>query len=65
MTAATVQREVRVVRLPGGTIPLGAYAGTDTAHPHIPDGNTGTSCMGCFGWSNDARHWAHRAVSRG
>jgi hypothetical protein len=58
-------REIRVVRLPGGPIPLGAYAGTDIAHQFIPDGDTGTSCMGCFGWSNDYRHLGYGEVDRG
>lgn len=51
------QREIRVVRLPGGPIALGALAGTSVAHPFVPDGHTGTSCMACFGWCTDYRHW--------
>ncbi|MCW2768515.1 MAG: hypothetical protein JWO11_4474 [Nocardioides sp.] len=57
--AQTRQREIRIVRLPGGNMPLGALAGADTVHPFVPDGHTGTSCMACFGWSNDYRH-THR-----
>lgn len=63
--ANTRQREIRVVRLPGGNMPLGALAGTDVAHPFVPDGHTGTSCMACFGWCTDFRHWPGRAVARG
>lgn len=55
--AARQQREVRVVSVGRRRIPLGALAGTDTGHPFVPDGHTGTSCMACFGWSNDFRHW--------
>ena len=51
-------REIRVLRLDSGSIPLGAYAGTDQAHEFVPDLNTGTSCMACFGWCTDYRHWA-------
>jgi hypothetical protein len=66
--AQTRQREIRIVRLPGGTMPLGALAGADTVHPFVPDGHTGTSCMACFGWSNDVRHTGRTStpeVSRG
>jgi len=59
VTAATVQREIRVVRLPDRTIALGALAGTAVAHGFLPDLHTGTSCVACFGWSNDYRH-THR-----
>lgn len=51
------QRETRVVSIGTRRIPLGALAGTGTAHPFLPDGHAGTSCMACFGWSNDYRHW--------
>jgi hypothetical protein len=59
------RREARTVRLPGGrTFALGAYAGSGAAHPFVPDGGTSTSCMLCFGWSNDPRHTSTvRAVS--
>jgi hypothetical protein len=51
------RREVRTVRLPGGrSFALGAYAGSGAAHPFVPDGGSSTSCMLCFGWSNDHRH---------
>lgn len=54
--------DIRVVRLPRGNLPLGALAGTTTAHPFVPDGHTGTSCLLCFGWSNDVRHLGRPAV---
>lgn len=63
---ALQQREARVVHLPGGVIPLGALAGSDRAHPFVPDGHTGTLCMACFGWCNDYRHWTNpRGTRRG
>ncbi len=58
------RREVRVVRLPGANIPLGALACSDAPHPFVPDGHTGTSCMACFGWINDYRH-THRLAPTG
>lgn len=54
-------REIRVVRLPTVTVPLGALAGTETPHPHTPDSGNGTSCLLCFGWCNDPRHSHHKA----
>jgi hypothetical protein len=63
MTNATVQREIRVVRLPGGAMPLGALAATDVAHPFVPDGWTGSTCMACFGWCTDPRHWSRPALA--
>lgn len=50
-------REVRAVSIGGRRVQLGAFAGTAITHPFVPDEHTGTSCMGCFGWSNDVRHW--------
>lgn len=59
----SAERETRTVHLPkGSTIRLGALAGTDVAHAHVPDGHTGTLCMACFGWCNDARHWGRAAL---
>lgn len=58
-------RDLRVVRLPAGVIPLGALAGTDVAHPHVPDGNTGTQCLACFGWCTDVRHLGVAALAGG
>lgn len=55
--AAARQREIRVVNIGRRRVALGAFAGTDIRHPFVPDGHTGTSCMACFGWSNDVRHW--------
>lgn len=46
----------RYLRLPNGILPVGGLAGTDIAHPHIPDGHTGTSCLACYGWCTDPRH---------
>jgi hypothetical protein len=54
--AAVQHREIRVVRLPGGTFPIGVLAATDTVHTPVPDGSTGTLCMACFGWIDDPRH---------
>lgn len=55
--AETWRREPRVVRLTDGRrYGLGAYAASGAAHPFVPDGGTSTSCMLCFGWSNDSRH---------
>lgn len=56
MTAATIQREIRVVRLPRATIPLGAYATTGIVHDFAQDGQTGSLCLACFGWRDDVRH---------
>jgi hypothetical protein len=50
------QREIRVVRLPGANMPIGALACSDKRHPFVPDAGTGSQCLGCFGWYNDARH---------
>lgn len=50
-----------MVRLLATSVPLGAFAGTATAHPHTPDSHTGTSCLLCFGWCNDPRHGGHKA----
>lgn len=55
-TRAIQQREPRVVRLPGRNIRLGAYAGTSVPHGYVGDSNLGTSCMACFGWTDDYRH---------
>lgn len=67
--AQTRQREIRVLRLPGGVLPLGVFAGTDTMHPPVPDPYTGSSCLACFGWTDDYRHthrlWLDRTVRRG
>jgi hypothetical protein len=63
--AQTRQRDIRIVRLPGGNMPLGALAGADTVHPFVPDQHTGTSCMACFGWSNDVRHTYRVWLGRG
>ena len=49
-------RDIRRVRLPSGLVPLGALAATTTAHPFVPDGWTGTSCLLCYGWCSDVRH---------
>lgn len=56
--SALQQREIRVVSVGHRRIALGALAGTDTGHPFMADGHTATSCLLCFGWSNDYRHWA-------
>lgn len=56
-------REIRRIRLPGGFMPLGALAATTQPHPFVPDGNTGTSCLACFGWSNDVRHGGRPALA--
>lgn len=53
-------REVRVVRVGKARVAVGALAGTSTPHPFVPDGSTGTSCMACFGWCSDYRHWVAR-----
>lgn len=51
------KREVRTVRMPDGrTFALGAFAATGRLHVFVPDGDLGTPCMLCFGWSNDHRH---------
>jgi hypothetical protein len=62
MADLLIHREIRRVHLPGGPVPLGALAGTDTAHPFVPDGGIGTSCLLCFGWCSDPRHAGHRSV---
>lgn len=50
----------RYIRFPNGaTVRVGALAGSDAPHPHLPDGHTGTQCLACFGWCNDARHVRH------
>lgn len=54
----------RMIRLTGRVIAVGELAGTDLPHPHAPDDSTGTSCMACFGWSNDARHLGHEIACR-
>jgi len=56
MTAATILREIRVVRLPRATIPLGAYATTGIKHDFAQDGHAGSMCLACFGWRDDPRH---------
>jgi hypothetical protein len=56
VSAATIQREIRVVRLPGVTIALGGYAATNIVHGFFPDGQCGSMCMACFGWYDDVRH---------
>lgn len=53
---ANARREIRTVQMPSGPVQLGKFAGTKTAHPHVPDGWTGTSCVLCFGWCTDPRH---------
>lgn len=58
------RREIRVVRLPGADMPLGALACSDRRHPFMPDAGTGSQCLGCFGWYNDARHTGILAVAR-
>ncbi len=61
-------REVRVVRPPGGPIALGALAGTTQAHGHLPDTGAGSMCLACFGWLDDPRHthrlWLGREAAR-
>lgn len=54
----------RYIRLPkGGVIHVGGLAGNSALHPFMPDGYTGTSCVACFGWCNDARHAFHPALA--
>lgn len=55
---------VRYVRLSrGGTVRLGALAGTEVPHAFVPDGHTGTSCLACYGWCNDVRHSGRPALA--
>lgn len=50
------RREVRTVRLTDGRrFALGAFAATGRLHVFVPDGDLGTLCMLCFGWSSDYR----------
>lgn len=63
MSAAVVEREIRRVRVGNTVVPLGALAGTDSAHRFVADDWSGTSCQLCFGWYDDYRHAARqRAV---
>lgn len=62
MSAATVEREIRIVRVCEVRVPLGVLAGNAKAHSFVPDHGNGTSCQLCFGWSDDTRHLGHRAV---
>lgn len=54
---ATVRRQIPLAG--DKAIAVGALAGTTVAHGFLPDQHTGTSCMACYGWSNDYRH-THR-----
>jgi hypothetical protein len=53
--------EIRIMQLPKGAVRLGALAGTTVAHPFVPDGWTGSTCLVCFGWCTDPRHNGHDA----
>lgn len=56
----------RYLRLPhGATIQLGGFAGLDITHAFMPDGRTGTSCLACYGWADDARHAFHAVLPVG
>lgn len=57
MTAATARRQIPL----GGdkAIAVGALAGTTVAHGFLPDLETGSSCIACYGWQDDYRH-THR-----
>lgn len=52
----------RYAHLAASTIHVGQLAGTATRHPFAPDGHTGTSCLACYGWADDARHAFHRSL---
>lgn len=54
----------RYIHLPGGPVKVGQLAGTSVRHPHVPDGNTGTLCMACWGWCNDPRHTGQASLRR-
>jgi hypothetical protein len=55
----TAEAPARYVKLaPKNIVKVGALAGTDTPHKHAGDAWTGSSCMACFGWSDDPRHLA-------
>lgn len=56
MTAAVADREIRRVRYGSAVVPLGVLAGSGRAHSFVPDQASGTSCLLCFGWSDDNRH---------
>jgi hypothetical protein len=55
----------RYVQLTAGTVRVGQLAATDARHPFAPDGHTGTSCLACYGWTDDARHAFHQPLPIG
>jgi hypothetical protein len=52
-----IAREVRTVQLRHGVVLVGQLACTGAPHPFIPDRHRGTSCLACYGWVDDPRHW--------
>jgi hypothetical protein len=62
--SARVVESARRVRMPGGgLISVGQLAGTTAHHPHVPDGNTGSLCLACYGWADDHRHLTTAAMA--
>jgi hypothetical protein len=59
-SSAGVPAEIR--RTPREAVVVGALVGTDEPHAHVPDGDTGTLCVSCFGWCNDPRHAGQAAL---
>lgn len=55
----------RYVHLNDSIITVGGLVGSDALHPFAPDTHTGTSCLACFGWSDDARHAFHTPLPIG
>jgi hypothetical protein len=54
--ADQITEPARYVRLRHGTVRVGQLAGRAVRHPHAPDSNTGSLCLACYGWADDARH---------
>jgi hypothetical protein len=55
----------RYVRLHLGPVRVGQLAGSDAQHSFAPDGHTGTQCLACYGWTDDARHAFHQPLPIG
>lgn len=54
----------RYVRLaPKVVVEVGQLAATNVVHPFIADEGTGTSCLACFGWSDDPKHTTLRRAT--